>query len=147
LISGARDSGKKPRTILFGSATSGCATALTVLVIQLAFGPLLPLTHRPLTEMAAAVCLMALTQYFANTGLVAVCMSMRHNLPLWQMWSKNDLWSSVTYFAGAMVAGFIASRVAMVGVYLVLVAIPTVFILYFTYQRYLEDVRSNAARR
>ena len=34
----------------------------------------------------------------------------------------------------------------MVGVYLVLVAIPTVFILYFTYQRYLEDVRSNAAK-
>ena len=58
LISGAR-AGKKARTILFGGATWVVSTALTVLVLQLVFGPLLPLTHRPLTEMAAAVCVMA----------------------------------------------------------------------------------------
>jgi hypothetical protein len=128
LIIGAR-AGKKARTILFSAAAMGCSTALTVLVLTLAFGSPLRLAHTALPERVAAICVMALTQYFANTGLVSACMSMRHKQPLWQMWSKNYLWSSITYFGGAIVAGFIASRVDMVALYLVLVAIPTVFIL------------------
>lgn len=145
LISGAR-AGKKVRTILFGAATTGCSTAVTVLLLTMGFGSLLRLAHGAFPELAAAICLMALSQYFANTGLVALGMSLKYDQPFWQMWSKNYLWSSVTYFVGAIVAGFIASRVGMVGLYLVLVAIPMVFILYFTYQKYLEDVRSNAAK-
>lgn len=145
LIIGAR-AGKKSRTILFSAAVMGCSTAVTVLALNTIFGPLEHLAHGAVPELSAAVCLMALTQYFTNTGLVALGMSFKHKQPFWQMWSRNYLWSSVTYFVGAIVAGFIASRVGMVGLYLVLVAIPMVFILYFTYQKYLEDVRSNAAK-
>jgi len=145
LVSGAR-AGKKARTIFFGAATTGCSTAVTVTLLSMIFGPLLHLAHGAFPELAAAVSVMAMTQYFTNTGLVALGTSLKYAQPFWQMWSRNYLWSSVTYFVGAIVAGFIASRVGMVGLYLVLVAIPMVFILYFTYQKYLEDVRSNAAK-
>ena len=145
LISGAR-AGKKARTILFGAAALACSTALTVLTLTLTFGSVLQVARGAVPVRAAAICVMALTQYFTNTGLVALCMSLRHRQPFWQMWSKNYLWASITYFAGAIVAGFIASRADLVGLYLLLVAIPMVFILYLTYQKYLEDVRSNAAK-
>lgn len=145
MISGAR-AGKKVRTILFGAATMGCSTSVTVLALSLMFGFPLQMAHGAFPELAGAICAMALTQYFVNTGLVALCMAFKHNQTFWQMWSRNYLWSSVTYFAGAIMAGFIASRVSMVGLYLVLVAIPMIFILYFTYQKYLEDVRTNAAK-
>ena len=61
------------------------------------------------------------------------------------MWSKNYLWTSVTYFAGAAAAGVIATNVGMIGVYAVLVAVPMISILYFTYNKYLEDIRATSA--
>src|SRR6266481_6622268 len=42
LISGAR-AGKMVRTILFSAAVMGCSTAITVLLLTLAFGPILQL--------------------------------------------------------------------------------------------------------
>ena len=145
LIAGAH-AGRKARTILFGGASMGCSTAITAVVLKLAFGNPQLLIHGAFQNLAAALCVIALTQYFANTGVVALCMALKHQQSFWQMWSRTYLWSFITYFAGAVGAGFIASRVDMIGLYLVLVAMPTIFILYFTYQKYLEDVRTNAAK-
>src|SRR5262249_36226147 len=143
LICGAR-AGRKIRTILFGAAVMSSSTLVTVLILDLLFGSAPHLAHESFPTLTVAICSMALAQYFVNTGLVAIGMSLKHSESFWQMWSKNFLWSSVTYFAGAVVAGFIASRVGMVGLYVGLVAMPMVFILYFTYYKYLEDIRSTA---
>lgn len=145
LICGAR-AGRKIRTILFGAAVMSFSTFITVHVLNLLFGSPIHLPRESFPIMAVAICAMAMAQYFANTGLVAVGMSLKHSQSFWQMWSGNYLWSSVTYFAGAVVAGFIASRVGMVGLYVALVAMPMVFILYFTYTKYLEDIRATAAK-
>jgi diguanylate cyclase (GGDEF)-like protein len=145
LISGAR-AGRRVRTILFSSSVMVCSTSVTVILLGSIFGPLESLIHQPFPILSGAVCMMALAQYFANTGLVAYGMSLKYNQPLWQMWSRTYLWASVTYFAGALVAGFIASRIGMQGVFLVLISLPVVFILYFTYQKYLEDIRITAAK-
>jgi diguanylate cyclase (GGDEF)-like protein len=145
LIIGAR-AGKKARTILFSAAVMACSTSISVYALKLISGSPLELAHQGFSVLAAGICAMALAQYFVNTGLVALGMALKHHQSFWQMWTRHCLWASVTYFAGAVVAGFIATRIEAAGLYLVLVAIPVVSILYFTYQKYLEDIRSNAAK-
>ncbi|MBD0373320.1 MAG: EAL domain-containing protein [Pyrinomonadaceae bacterium] len=145
LSSGARV-GKKARTILFNSSVMACSAFATVQVLTLLFGGVTDLTQHSFQMALVAMSVMALVQYFTNTGLVALAMSFKYNQTFWQMWSKNYLWTSITYFAGAGVAGFIASSVGMIGIYAILISIPMVSILYFTYYNYLEDIRSTAAK-
>jgi diguanylate cyclase (GGDEF)-like protein len=145
LMSGAR-AGKKLRTILFSAAAMTCSTSVTVLLLTKIFGSPAHLMQETLSIRIAVIGTMAMAQYFVHTGLVAMGMAFKYAQSFWQMWSKNYLWSSVTYFSGAIVAGFIASRVGMAGLYVVLVAIPMIFILYFTYNKYLEDIRGTAAK-
>jgi diguanylate cyclase (GGDEF)-like protein len=145
LSSGARV-GKKARTILFNSAVMAVSAFITVQTLNLLFGSTHDLTKQSFPMAIIAVSVMALMQYFTNTGLVALAMSMKYGQTFWEMWSKNYLWTSITYFAGAGVAGFIASSVGMIGIYAILVSIPMVSILYFTYYKYLEDIRATAAQ-
>ena len=145
LSSGARVV-KKPRTILFNSAVMACSTFLTVKSLDLIFGIPTSLVHESFSRVLVAVCVMALAQYFSNTGLVALGMSFKYNQPFGQMWSKNYLWSSITYFAGAGAAYFIASNIGTIGLFAIFVATLMIAILYFTYFKYLEDIRATAAQ-
>jgi diguanylate cyclase (GGDEF)-like protein len=145
LSSGARV-GKLARTILFNSAVMTCSTFLTVQSLNLIFGTTNHLTQQRFSLLLIACCVMAMAQYFTNTGLIALGMSLKYDQAFWQMWTRNYLWSSITYFAGACAACFIASSVGMTGIYAVLVAIPMISILYFTYYKYLEDIRTTAAQ-
>jgi diguanylate cyclase (GGDEF)-like protein len=145
LITGAR-AGRKVRTILFSAAVMACSTSISVQALSLISGPPMQLVQQPFSVLTAGICAMALAQYLANTGLVALGMSFKHAQPFWQIWTRNCIWASVTYFAGAIIAGFIAARIETAGLYVVLIALPMVFILYFTYQKYLEDIRNTAAQ-
>jgi diguanylate cyclase (GGDEF)-like protein len=145
LSSGARI-GKRARTILFNSALMTCSTFATAQVLTLCFGTTRSLTQQSFPLSISAVGVMALSQYFTNTGVIALAMSFKYNTTFWQMWSRNCLWSSITFFAGAASAGFIASSVGMIGVYAILAAIPMISILYFTYHKYLEEIRATAAQ-
>lgn len=145
LITGARV-GKKLRTILFSSAVMVCSTAVSFKALTFLFGSPLQLINQPFTILAAGICAMAFVQFISNTSLVALGMSLKLNQPFWNMWTRNCIWASVTYFVGAVVAGFIATQIETSGLYVLVVAFPMVFILYFTYQKYLEDIRSNAAK-
>jgi diguanylate cyclase (GGDEF)-like protein len=144
LITGAR-AGKKLRTILFSSGVTICSTFLSVQALSLVSGSPTQLVEQPFTALAAGICVMALAQYFANTCLIALGMSFKHGQSFWQIWTKNCIWASVTYFVGGIVAGFIATHIETSALYVVVIAIPMVLILYFTYQKYLEDIRSTAA--
>ncbi len=145
LCSGARVS-KRPRTILFNSAVMACSTMLTAQVVTLVFGDPTELLRQSFPVVMMGTCVIALTQYFANTWIAAVGMSFKNNQPFFKMWSENFLWISITYFAGAGAASFIASSVGMIGFYAMLVAVPIISILYFTYNKYLEDIRATSAQ-
>ena len=145
LITGAR-AGKKARTILFSAAVMVCSTFLSVQTLSFISGPPMQLVHQPFTGLAAGICAMAIAQYLGSTCLVALGMSLKHAQSFWQIWTRDCIWASVTYIVGGIVAGFIAANIETAGLYVVVIAIPMVFILYFTYQKYLEDIRSNAAK-
>ncbi len=138
---------KKPRTILFNSAVTAFSTFVSVQVMRLLFGNIVGLAHGEYSSnFITALGVMALVQYIFNSGSVALAVSLQKNLPIRQTWTKNYLWTSITYFAGASAAGFVAKLSGTVGVYALVVTTPIVAIVFFTYRTYLKNVEAVAAQ-
>jgi diguanylate cyclase (GGDEF)-like protein len=60
------------------------------------------------------------------------------------MWSRNFLWISISYFTGAAGAGFIVSSLGTFRFWAFLVCIPIIVIVYFSYDRYMREVKASA---
>lgn len=141
LASGTKIS-KTPTIVFFNSAVMACSTAVTVVALSL-------LGVDPNASLAAtviAVSVMALAQYLSNTTLVGVGLALKTSARFWPTWKKHCLWTSITYFGGAATAGVIFRSFNTVGLYALLVTIPIISIIYFTYHKYLEDIRLTAAQ-
>jgi diguanylate cyclase (GGDEF)-like protein len=133
---------KTPTIVLFNSAVMACATSVTVVALSvLGVDP-----NAGLAGTVIAVSVMALVQYLSNTTLVGVGLALKINARFWPTWKKHCLWTSITYFAGAAAAGVISRSFNAVGLYALLVPIPIISIIYFTYHKYLEDIRLTAAQ-
>jgi signal transduction histidine kinase/CheY-like chemotaxis protein len=138
---------KRPRILLFNSAVSASSTFLTVYIVQLLFGDITTLARGEYSsDFLTALCVMALVQYISNSGSVAIAAALQNNRPIWQTWTKNYLWTSITYFAGASAAGLITKLFGTVGLYALIVATPIIAIVFFTYRTYLKNVESAAAQ-
>ena len=138
---------RKPRTILLNSAVLAISTFFTATVLRLFFGsPTEIVTSANSANFLAAICAMALVQYFTNTSLIAVEKSYKINESVWQTWKKYYLWTSITCFAGASAAGIIAHLIRVFGFYAVLATVPIVVIIYFTYDMYLKNLYASEAQ-
>ncbi|HEU4871664.1 MAG TPA: response regulator [Pyrinomonadaceae bacterium] len=138
---------RRPQTRMFNWASAAFSIMITSSVLELVFGNIVALRTRPITTtFVAAICTMALTQYVANSGIVAVAAALKADEPIWQSWRKHYLWTSLTYFAGASAAGFIAALVYFIGVYAFIITLPIIAIIFLTYRTYLRNVETSAAQ-
>ena len=136
---------KKPITFSFNVAVFTLSTFVTVFVIRLFFGQLRDLSRSEFTpEYVGVICLMGLLQYAMNSGLVAIAVALRAKKPIWQMWKDNFLWTSITYFAGALAAGIIDKLISYFGLFAFIVSVPIVAVIYLTYTTYLKNVEAAA---
>lgn len=133
-------------TILFNAAAAGCAAFITGTIARVLFGPVFHLATESLSVAVIILSSVAVMQYAAHTWLVAICLACKSDGPLWQTWTKHYLWSSLTYFVGAFVAGAILKLETTISFYAVLAPLPIISIIYFTYEKYLEDIRATAAQ-
>src|SRR5258707_9651169 len=145
LFSGLRIS-KTPLVVAFNSAMMACSTFLTVVVVQFFFGPFPELRMHDWRFLTAALGTMALVQYFANTGFSAIGLAFKEGQSIWRTWNRHYLWLSITYIAGAAVAGGIANVVRQAGISILFVVAPIILIIYFTYQKYLSEIRATSAQ-
>lgn len=138
---------KKYSTILFNwgcAAVSACATSYALKII---FGDVVSLGSSSLSpRFVAAIALMAMVQYITNSGIVATCGALQAHSPIWQTWKKHFLWTSITYFAGASAAAVIAKLINEFGFYALIITIPIIAIVFFTYRTYLKNIESSAAQ-
>lgn len=136
----------KPRTIIFNVAMMACSTFLTVTVLHLLFGITTELRRGEFSAtFVAALSVMALVQYAANSSLAALHSSFKTGQPAWHTWSKYYLWASITYFAGASAAGITAKITDIAGFYALVATTPIIAIVYFTYRTYLQNIDAMAA--
>ena len=128
----------------------GCAalsTCITVFTLRFIFGDVSKLSASPLSaRFVSAMALMALIQYGANSGVVATCGALQARQPIWQTWKKHYLWTSITYFAGASAAAVIAKLIQQFGFYALVITIPIIAIVFFTYRTYLKNIEASVAQ-
>ena len=136
---------RKPLTILFNSAVLALSTFLTAAALRGLFGAADLARDDYSSHALAAIFVMALVQYLANTGLIAVEKSLKLGERFWPTWKTYYLWTSVTYLAGASAAGITARLVQTVGFYAVLATLPIIAIIYFTYLTYLKNIEVSEA--
>src|SRR2546423_1113686 len=141
--------GKRPFsmfTSLFNGSMMACSTFITVVVVRLLLGRVAALPHEEFSAgCVAALCVMALTQYVANTVIAAVHTSLKGNEPLWSTWRNKYLWISITYFGGASAAGISVRLAWAAGFYAMVAAGPIIVIVYLTSRTYLENIEAMAA--
>jgi signal transduction histidine kinase/ActR/RegA family two-component response regulator len=138
---------KKPRIVIFNFGSSAVSIFITSQVLQLVFGDVVALRSAPLTAtFGTAICTMALTHYLINSGIVGVCAAFKTDQPVWQTWHKHYLWTSITYFAGAIAAGVIAGLVYFMGAYAFVITLPMIAFVFLTYRTYLKNVETSAAQ-
>ncbi|MDQ4121405.1 MAG: EAL domain-containing protein [Acidobacteriota bacterium] len=136
---------KKWITIVFNTAVFIVSTSLTVIVLRSLFGSMVELSNQGFTSnFIIAICLMAVVQYAANSGLVATCVALKEDKPIWKMWKDNFLWTSLTYFAGASAAGITAQLIGTFGIFAFFATVPVIVVVYFTYTTYLKNVEAAA---
>jgi diguanylate cyclase (GGDEF)-like protein len=133
-------------TVLFNAGASASAVFTTGAIALLLFGADLNIESQSYSSSLIILCVVAIAQYLMHTWLVAICLGLKTDRPLWQTWSRHYLWSSLTYFVGAFVAGGIAKLENTFSFYAVLAPLPIISIIYFTYEKYLEDIRATAAQ-
>ena len=133
-------------TVLFNAGANASAVFTTGALARLLFGTEFNIQSRPFSISLVILCVVAVAQYLMHTWLVAICLGLKTDRPLWQTWSRHYLWSSLTYFVGAFLAGGIVKLENTVSFYAVLAPLPIISIIYFTYEKYLEDIRATAAQ-
>jgi diguanylate cyclase (GGDEF)-like protein/PAS domain S-box-containing protein len=135
---------KKNLIRLFNTGVMACSTFLTVWALRICCGSILDMTQQGYTPVFfLAICIMALSQYIFNSGIVAVGCALRANAPIWQTWRQNYLWTSITYFAGASAAGLITKLISVFGFQAFIATTPIIAIVYFTYQTYLKNIEAS----
>ncbi|MDQ6653948.1 MAG: response regulator [Acidobacteriota bacterium] len=138
---------RKPSTILFNWGCAAWSACVTCYALQFYFGDPVTLGSSPLSvRFISALVIMALVQYAANSGIVAICGALKAHYPIWQMWKKHYLWTSITYFAGASAAAVVARLIHQFGFYALVISIPIIAIVFFTYRTYLKNIEASAAQ-
>src|SRR5712691_8940437 len=138
---------RKWTTVLFNWGCAALSTCVTAYSLGFFFGDTAKLSSAPLSaKFVSAMALMALIQYGANSGVVATCGALQARKPIWQTWKKHYLWTSITYFAGASAAAVIAKLIQQFGFYALVITIPIIAIVFFTYRTYLKNIESSVAQ-
>lgn len=136
---------RKPSTVLFNWACAAWAACVTSFTLTYYFGDPVALNAGPMSgAFITAVGLMALLQYAANSGIVAVLGALKADGAIWQTWKKHYLWTSMTYFAGAASAAVIAKLMGQFGFYALIITFPIIAIVFFTYRTYLKNIEASA---
>src|SRR4030095_9134298 len=89
------------------------------------------------------VCVMALVQYAANSFLAAIYTAYDTNQPIWPTWNQNYFSTSLTYFAGAALAGALVTLRSQLGFYAVIAMATATAIIYLTIRRYVENLKAS----
>jgi signal transduction histidine kinase len=138
---------RKRSTMFFNWGCAAWSACVTSYSLHFAFGDMVSLGVRPLSaRFITAMALMALVQYISNSGIVAICGALQADRPIWQTWKKHYLWTSITYFAGASAAAVIAKLINQFGFYALIITIPIIAIVFFTYRTYVKNIEASAAQ-
>src|ERR1044072_6743526 len=92
---------RKVRTVAYGGGATPGSVLITATTLKLIFGSTTNLVNGSASVAVIALCVMGLVQYLVHTVMGATVSALKANESIWHMWSRNFLWMSISYFAGA----------------------------------------------
>lgn len=131
----------KKITVFFNAGAMALSTSLVVASLYL-FGidTEAELHGTTISDFIITVSIVALVQFFANTGLSSIYGALKSEKPWWETWKTHYLWIFVTYSIGALAAGTLVKIVDAVGFTALIATIPIILFVYLTYRMYLKNV-------
>lgn len=155
IIVGATDSYVSARRTTRRATSHLCAPAimaLTVLTAGNAFyftlktyahitNAPLKIMPLPLDDLIVSLVVMAVVQYFVNGLLIATIYALKSRRSIWKFWRDDYLWTSWTFFAGAIAAAFVYGAISRFGFLYVTLSVPVIAATYATYKIYFERVQ------
>src|SRR2546421_2699164 len=133
--------------ILFNAALMACSTFLAAWALRSCLGPGVDPSHAgSAATLFTALCVMALVQYAANSFPAAIYTACDTDRAIWQTWDKNYFPTSLTYFAGAAVAGGLVTLKGLMGFYAVIATTAAAATVYFTIRRYVNDLKASVSQ-
>jgi diguanylate cyclase (GGDEF)-like protein/putative nucleotidyltransferase with HDIG domain len=106
------------------------------------FGDLRALVFN-MDRLCMAAGMMALVHYILNSGLMSVVTALKHGHSLIKTWKNSFLWTSISYFAGAVTACLVIKLITLISFYAFIISVPILTITYFTYKVYLDRVETS----
>ncbi len=132
---------KLARTYLFNIASSALTTWIGAGVLNQTFGPPETLSQNlPAFSFILAMCLLALSYFVTNMVLTALMQMLKLEVSLWRTWSRYYLWTCITFFVGAALAGIFVKLMFLGGVVAIVLIAPIAIISYIAYTSYIRTV-------
>ncbi|HXG92229.1 MAG TPA: HD domain-containing phosphohydrolase [Blastocatellia bacterium] len=92
--------------------------------------------------MAAGV--LALIHYAVNSGLMCLVTALRSGRTVLATWRDTFLWTSISYFVGAVAACLVINLISIISFYAFIISVPILAITYFTYKVYLDKMEASS---
>jgi diguanylate cyclase (GGDEF)-like protein/putative nucleotidyltransferase with HDIG domain len=93
-----------------------------------------------LEHLALPLVVMALVQYVLNGTLVSTLGALKGRRNVWATWRDGFLWTSWTFFAGAIAAAVVYAAISRFGLLYVTLSVPVIAATFATYRTYFERV-------
>lgn len=137
----------KKFTVVMNAAVMACSTTILVWTLRLCGFKMSGLvTGNNYANYIIALSLMGFIQYIANSGIASIYSALRSEKSIWQTWKTYYLWTSITYFVGAIAAGIIARLIHVVGFKVLIATAPVILFVYLTYRIYLKNVEMSISQ-
>jgi diguanylate cyclase (GGDEF)-like protein/putative nucleotidyltransferase with HDIG domain len=94
----------------------------------------------PVRILIAPLFVAAAVHFIVNSSLLSIILGLRYKKSIKQHWMDNQLWTGITYFPLITVTIFLYICVKQVGWFGVIVAVPVLGIIYFSYSQYNKNV-------
>jgi diguanylate cyclase (GGDEF)-like protein/putative nucleotidyltransferase with HDIG domain len=133
----------KRRVIWLNMAVMSLSIFISSEAVRLAFGDPAALVSKPASLFIAAGAL-ALIHYLFNSGVMCAITSLRTGRSFLATWKETYLWTSLSYFAGAITACLVVKLITIISFYAFITAVPILAITYFTYKVYLDKIEATS---
>jgi len=135
------------KTILVNIVNAVVTLFITSVAVMALFG------HAPevmeggdITQLIMMLALMAFSLFILNSALVSLFFAAKSGKPVMSVWTEYCLNALVLYLSSAVLAGFTTKAIQEINVFLFAAVCVFFATVYFTYRRYINDIKNTAAK-
>ena len=133
------------KTIAFNILFAVISTFTSAMAIQWAYGSPEMLIHESSSVFVGTSLVMIAAQFIVNSILISIAVSAKTNKTIWQIWNEYCFNTLVMYIGGAFMAGLGVIAANRFDAFMIMVALAVSTVVYMTYRRYVDDVKTTAA--